>query len=54
MTAHDDPEARTQALDHGASAFLDKPVEDEVLLDAIEVAMHRRDHRTTERPNADR
>ena len=39
ITAHDDPEARIQALDHGATAFLDKPVEDEVLLDAIETAM---------------
>lgn len=53
ITAHDDPETRIQALDHGATAFLDKPVEDEVLLDAIEIAMHRRDHgpqahRTTE------
>jgi len=43
ITAHDDPEARIQALDHGASAFLDKPVEDEVLLGAIDSAMRGRD-----------
>ena len=39
ITAHDDPEARAQASEHGAFAFLDKPVEDQLLLDTIEAAM---------------
>ncbi len=35
MTAHDDSESRDQAMNAGAVAFLRKPFEEQVLLDAI-------------------
>jgi FixJ family two-component response regulator len=36
ITAHDDDEARTLALQAGAVAFLNKPFRDEILLSAVE------------------
>jgi FixJ family two-component response regulator len=39
ITAHDDDEARTQALQAGAVAFLNKPFSDEVLLRAVQSAL---------------
>jgi FixJ family two-component response regulator len=36
ITAHEDDEARTQAFQAGAVAFLNKPFSDEVLLSAVE------------------
>ena len=39
MTAHDDPDARTQALNGGAVGFLEKPFDDEDLLGAILTAI---------------
>ncbi len=42
MTAYATDEARAEALDHGASAFLSKPIDPDALLAAIERAIHRR------------
>jgi FixJ family two-component response regulator len=39
ITAHDEPETRDQCIDAGACAYLRKPLEDRVLLNAISVAM---------------
>jgi FixJ family two-component response regulator len=41
ITAHDDEEARASAMAAGAVAFLHKPFEDHVLLDAISQAVAR-------------
>jgi FixJ family two-component response regulator len=40
ITAHGDEEMRAQALRAGAVAFLDKPFSDEVLLRAVQAALH--------------
>ena len=42
MTAHDDIQARTKAMEAGAVAFLQKPFEEQRLLDAIHRAFDRR------------
>jgi two-component system, LuxR family, response regulator FixJ len=42
MTAHDDIQARTKAMEAGAVAFLQKPFEEQRLLDAIHCAFDRR------------
>jgi FixJ family two-component response regulator len=39
ITAHDEPETRQQCLSTGARAFLRKPLEDRLLLNAISAAM---------------
>jgi FixJ family two-component response regulator len=39
ITAHDEPETREQCIDAGACAYLRKPLEDRVLLNAISAAM---------------
>lgn len=39
ITAHDDPETREQCLSSGARAYLRKPLEDRLLLNAISAAM---------------
>lgn len=39
ITAHDEPETREQCLAAGACAYLRKPLEDRVLLNAISAAM---------------
>ena len=39
ITAHDDPENRTQCLSAGVSDYLRKPLESTVLLQAVEKAM---------------
>jgi FixJ family two-component response regulator len=39
ITAHDEAETREQCLDAGARAYLRKPLEDRVLLNAISAAM---------------
>jgi FixJ family two-component response regulator len=39
ITAHEDDDARTQALQAGAVAFLNKPFSDEVFLSAVESAL---------------
>jgi FixJ family two-component response regulator len=41
MTGHDTPESEQRALAGGASAYLLKPVDDRVLLDAITAAIAR-------------
>jgi FixJ family two-component response regulator len=41
ITGHDSDSTRTTALANGASAYLRKPVDEQVLLDAIAVAMCR-------------
>lgn len=41
ITAHDDEDARSQAMKAGALAFLQKPFEDQDLLDAIHKATNR-------------
>jgi len=38
ITAHDDPDVRTQALNAGATDFLAKPFDDEDLLAALQTA----------------
>jgi FixJ family two-component response regulator len=40
ITAHGDEETRARALRAGALAFLDKPFSDEVLLRAVQTALH--------------
>jgi FixJ family two-component response regulator len=40
ITAHGDEEMRAQALRAGAVDFLDKPFSDEVLLRAVQAALH--------------
>jgi FixJ family two-component response regulator len=40
ITAHGDEETRARALRAGALAFLDKPFRDEVLLRAVQAALH--------------
>jgi len=42
MTAHDDIQARTKAMEAGAVAFLQKPFEEQHLLDAIHRVFDRR------------
>ena len=39
ITAHDDPNARTRAMDAGATDFLQKPFDDEELIAAIHNAL---------------
>jgi len=39
VSAHDEQETRAQALQSGAVAFLAKPVNDQALLDAIDLAL---------------
>jgi len=39
ITAHDEPETREQCLSSGARAYLRKPLEDRLLLNAISAAM---------------
>ncbi len=39
FTAHDDPNARSQALNGGAADFLGKPFDDEELIAAIHAAL---------------
>ena len=39
ITAHDDLDARTQALKRGAAAFFEKPFDDEALITAIHTAI---------------
>jgi two-component system response regulator FixJ len=41
LTAHGDDRARQRALDAGALAFLSKPVQGDVLLDAVRRALRR-------------
>jgi FixJ family two-component response regulator len=41
ITAHDEPETRARCLAAGVAAYLCKPLHDEMLLDAIAVAMGR-------------
>ena len=41
ITGHDSDSTRTTALANGASAYLRKPVDEQVLLDAIAVAISR-------------
>jgi FixJ family two-component response regulator len=45
ITAHDEPETREQCIDAGACAYLRKPLEDRLLLNAISAAM--RTHTTS-------
>jgi FixJ family two-component response regulator len=39
ITGHDTPESRKRAMDAGATAYLRKPVDDRVLLDAVTAAI---------------
>ncbi|PYO28517.1 MAG: DNA-binding response regulator, partial [Candidatus Rokuibacteriota bacterium] len=42
ITGHGDDEVRQRALEGGAIAILDKPFDDQSLLDAVELAMGRK------------
>jgi FixJ family two-component response regulator len=46
ITGFEDPLARSEALKSGAIAFLQKPVEEQTLLGAIEAASQRQANRT--------
>ena len=39
ITAHDEPETRERCIDAGACAYLRKPLEDRLLLNAISAAL---------------
>ena len=39
VTSHDTPESRARALRNGAKAYINKPVDDDVLLSAISTAI---------------
>ena len=41
VTAYDEPETREQCLAAGAAAYLQKPLDDQVLLNAVAVAVRR-------------
>ncbi len=41
ITAHEDPRIRKTALDGGAIAFFHKPVDDQMLFEAIDLALSR-------------
>jgi FixJ family two-component response regulator len=41
ITAHDESEARAKCLSAGAAAYLQKPIDDQVLLAAVAAAVHR-------------
>jgi len=43
ITGHDSPEARARAVAGGVSAYLRKPVDDQLLLDAIAVAISKKE-----------
>ena len=43
ITGHDSPEAQQRVMDAGASAYLRKPVNDHVLLEAIMAAIQSRE-----------
>jgi FixJ family two-component response regulator len=51
LTAHDTPEDRERAMNGGASAYLRKPVDDGVLLDAISAAITRAKGAARQRQN---
>jgi len=42
ITAHEDVEARTAAMEAGAAAFLQKPFDDRTLLEAVETGLKRK------------
>lgn len=42
ITAHDEPETREQCIEAGACAYLRKPLEDRLLLNAVSAAMRSR------------
>lgn len=42
ITGHDSPQSRTECLSDGAGAYLTKPVDEKLLLSAIDTAMGRR------------
>lgn len=44
ITGHDSPESRSRVLREGGSAYLCKPIDDKLLLEAIGAAMDRRAH----------
>jgi len=50
VSAHDDAESRAQALQAGAVAFLGKPFNDEVLLQAIRSALQLTDGNSRRNP----
>jgi FixJ family two-component response regulator len=41
ITAHDEGEAREQCMSAGVAAYLQKPIDDQVLLDAIAASVRR-------------
>jgi DNA-binding NarL/FixJ family response regulator len=45
ITGHDSDETRQRALSYRPAAYLRKPVHDETLLDAIELALSREEPR---------
>jgi FixJ family two-component response regulator len=49
MTAHPDSRTRLQALAAGAVAFLQKPLDDRTLLEAVYKVLGRHTHAVTER-----
>jgi FixJ family two-component response regulator len=50
ITAYDDPHARVQAMNAGAVAFFQKPLNDLSLKDAIDTALKRSGRQTSDRP----
>ena len=51
MTAYDDPGARRTAMEAGAVAFMQKPFEEKILIDAIQRALGRKTSHPGFRPS---